>query len=315
MRRRKAEGGRRMALLAGVLALCGDCSANAAVASLDDIQYWVGAGPNRAGVAIDWDGDRATDEALAWGFRWDGAATGEDMLRAVIAADARLFAKLGDNGPLGIAVRGLGYDANDDGAFALDDGTQFDGDGVAPSGPTDGAQSVDEADRYREGWFTGVWSYAIANANPWSGDAAWAYSAVGATGRPLVDGAWDSWAFTATFRQTAFAANASPAMAPALVDSADFDANGAIDGNDFLAWQRGLGLNTGAVRADGDANADGAVDAIDLAAWRAQFGTSTAASASRAVPEPLTYGTCAIAIVFVFWMVRSTLMHLRRWNS
>ncbi len=312
MRRGKAEGGRRKALLAGVFALCGLGSANAAVASLDDILFWVGEGANRAGIAIDWDGDRATDEALAWGFRWDGAATGEDMLRAGIAADARLFAKLGDNGPLGVAVRGLGYDANGDGAFALDDGTQFDSGGVAASGPADGAAAVDPGDLYREGWFTGVWSYAIANANPWNGDAAWTYSAVGAAGRPLVDGAWDSWAFTPTFRPTAFAANASPAAPSAILGSADFDADGQVDGNDFLAWQRGVGLTAGALRAHGDANGDGAVDALDLVVWKTHFGTSTAVSAASAVPESLTFGTCASAIVFVVWMFRSQSLHLRR---
>ena len=52
---------------------------------------------------------------------------------------------------------------------------------------------------------------------------------------------------------------------------ADFDGNGRVDGNDFLAWQRGFGkLNP--QLADGDANADGVVDANDLAAWKAQFG-------------------------------------------
>jgi hypothetical protein len=289
-----------------------DARAQAAVASLDDLQYWVGAGPNRAGVAIDWDGDTATDEALAWGFRWDGAATGDDMLRALIAADPRLFAKLDDNGPLGVAVRGLGYDANNDGAFALDDGTQFDAHGIAPSEPTDGAQAVDDADLYREGWFTGVWSYAIASASPWNGESAWTYSAVGATGRPLVDGAWDSWAFTPTFRSTAFAANGSPATPSTPLESADFDADGDIDGNDFLAWQRGLGLNGTALRADGDANDDGAVDALDLAVWTRQFGTSTAAGSAFAVPEPLTFGTCASAIAFAVWMVHSQSLHLRR---
>jgi hypothetical protein len=104
------------------------------VTSFDDIEFWTGAGLNRAAVVIDWDASSTADTALVWGFRFSGEADGENMLRAVLAADARLFAKLSAPGPLGISVWGIGYDANDDGQFALDDGTMFDADGVAVTG-------------------------------------------------------------------------------------------------------------------------------------------------------------------------------------
>jgi hypothetical protein len=61
----------------------------------------------------------------------------------------------------------------------------------------------------------------------------------------------------------------------------DFDGNGQVDGNDFLAWQRGLGKVTPS-QADGNADGDGDVDHGDLAAWKAHFdatGLPTAASA------------------------------------
>jgi hypothetical protein len=272
--------------------------AGAAITSLEDIQFWTGSGPHRAGFVLDWNGDSAADASLAWGFRWSGAATGEDMLRAAIIADPRLYAKLGKNGPLGVAVRGLGYDLNDDGQFALDDATLFDGDGVAASGPTDGAESLDSADLYREGWFTAVWSYATANANPWPGGA-WAFSGVGATGRQLVDGAWDSWAFTPTFRQSAFAANASAAAQPA-----DFDSDGDVDGADFLTWQRGVGLTDGVVRSLGDATGDGVVGDLDLAAWQSQFKSAAATSAAATVPEPISSTTCASAMFVLYLSAR-----------
>jgi len=54
--------------------------------------------------------------------------------------------------------------------------------------------------------------------------------------------------------------------------SADFDADADVDGNDFLAWQRGLGTQSGASGADGDATGDGAVRGGDLAAWQSTFG-------------------------------------------
>jgi hypothetical protein len=56
--------------------------------------------------------------------------------------------------------------------------------------------------------------------------------------------------------------------------NADFDTNGNVNGNDFLLWQQGLGVTSGALHTGGDANFDGMVDALDLAVWQLQFGTS-----------------------------------------
>jgi hypothetical protein len=72
---------------------------------------------------------------------------------------------------------------------------------------------------------------------------------------------------------------------PLTVISADFDEDDDVDGADFLLWQRGLGLTSGADRNDGDANGDGDVDGDDLGIWQAQFGTSGGAGA-LGVPEP-----------------------------
>jgi hypothetical protein len=57
--------------------------------------------------------------------------------------------------------------------------------------------------------------------------------------------------------------------------SADFDGDGDADGADFLAWQRGLGIASGATKAQGDANGDGAVNNADLLLLKSQFGQST----------------------------------------
>lgn len=54
-------------------------------------------------------------------------------------------------------------------------------------------------------------------------------------------------------------------------DSGDFDANGSVDGFDFLAWQRGYGITSGATLSDGDADLDFAVGASDLAVWESQY--------------------------------------------
>ena len=114
--------------LAGLLIVV-PCSGGP-VSSLDDIEFWVGSGTNQAALLLDWDGESSTDQSLAWGYRWDGTATGEDMLLQILSADARLFAKTSAGGPIGIAVYGLGYDNDDDGVFAIDDGTLFDSNGI-----------------------------------------------------------------------------------------------------------------------------------------------------------------------------------------
>jgi hypothetical protein len=62
---------------------------------------------------------------------------------------------------------------------------------------------------------------------------------------------------------------------PIAPPSADFDRDGIVDGRDFLAWQRGFGIEApSAVKSNGDADNDRDVDAVDLAVWKTQFGSS-----------------------------------------
>ncbi|MBA3485436.1 MAG: hypothetical protein H0T51_26880 [Pirellulales bacterium] len=62
---------------------------------------------------------------------------------------------------------------------------------------------------------------------------------------------------------------------------ADFDGDDDVDGEDFLIWQRGVGVGT--TQEAGDANESSMVDGDDLSVWRAQF-TGTLLIAA-AVPE------------------------------
>ena len=73
----------------------------------------------------------------------------------------------------------------------------------------------------------------------------------------------------------------------------DFDQDGDVDGNDFLAWQRGFGV--GNTLAEGDANGDGVIDQSDLEIWQNQFGGQNASQAAGAVPEP----TSSVLLVFL----------------
>jgi hypothetical protein len=90
--------------------------------------------------------------------------------------------------------------------------------------------------------------------------------------------------------------NTSPNPALSEGVDADFNGDGSVDGQDFLAWQRGFG-KAGALAADGDADFDADVDAADLATWKAQFGGTSAAAAVGAVPEPASLLLMAAGIV------------------
>lgn len=70
---------------------------------------------------------------------------------------------------------------------------------------------------------------------------------------------------------------------------ADFDLDGLVTGNDFLAWQRNLAASPLARFDQGDANLNGVIGATDLATWLSLFGTSgqfAATATTESVPEP-----------------------------
>jgi hypothetical protein len=52
--------------------------------------------------------------------------------------------------------------------------------------------------------------------------------------------------------------------------TADFEPNGAVDGNDFLTWQQNVGASGN--RKIGDASGNGTVGAEDLATWQSAYG-------------------------------------------
>jgi hypothetical protein len=174
---------------------------SAAALSFNDVQFWAGTGANRAALVIDFN-DAKAPESLVWGYRWNGAATGEDMFRSIVEADPRLYAKR-KAFSFGTANLGIGYDTNGNG-FSISDGTAFDpitGIAAGDENHADGATPTDPADHYREGWNTGFFDYYTTDTNPYGGGT-WTESQVGAGSRNLVDGSWDGLSFAPGFAGT-----------------------------------------------------------------------------------------------------------------
>jgi hypothetical protein len=181
-------------LAAALASLVGTTSAQAV--TFDDVQYWVGSGSSRAAFVVDWN-DAKPAESLVWGYRWNGSATGEDMLRAIVAADPRLFAHVGTAGGFGTPLWGTGYDLDNDGTFGVNPPLAFDAGGMS-TGEGDASRTpTDAADHWREASFTtGFWSYYVGGSG---NSPTWGFGDSGMTDRMLSNNAWDGWSFVADF--------------------------------------------------------------------------------------------------------------------
>jgi hypothetical protein len=192
--------GRPLALLGGALVVASFFSntlkahAQEHLVGFDDVRLWAGGGAKRAALVIDWN-DGKPNESLLWGFRWDGTATGEDLFRAIDAADPRLFLDVKADPMFGNFLDAIGYDA--------------DGDGFSTADPDD---------HYHAGFELGnFWSYFTFESTPF-GPGGWAESNVGFSIRTLADGSWDGWSwdsFPADAPGEPVAAVAAPVPEPA----------------------------------------------------------------------------------------------------
>lgn len=164
--------------------------------TFDDITNWTGTGSNRAALVIQWNDDNE-ENAMAFGYRWDGEATGIDMFRAVVAANPRLYGLIQLTN-LGYTIDGIGWDADEDGEIALidtgHDNAQYESeDGVFIHPSTaydyDNWKAADADDYWYAGWYKGYWSYWVKDSQ----NDSFAYSGLGASSRKLTDGSWDGW--------------------------------------------------------------------------------------------------------------------------
>ena len=183
--------------------------------TFDMIECWSGEGSNRAALVIQWNDPKETN-ALVFGFRWDGLATGADMIRAVVADHPQLYGLIqytnvsSPTDPLGgYTINGFGWDLDGDGEIGLkdtkDNQIYYSENGlfIHPRGydPDKGGSSdydyddwvaIDTDDFWGAGWYISYWSYWVKGSQ----DSKFGYSGWGASGRVLEDGCWDGWNFS-----------------------------------------------------------------------------------------------------------------------
>jgi hypothetical protein len=152
------------------------------------IQDWTGTGTNQAAFEFDFENGSAND-ALLWGYRWDGSATGEQMFDAIVAGDPRLYAEVSafDTG-YGTALFGFGFAASGDVPITLSPTLSFNSQHLAYADSYDAVDdsrmAVNAGDLWEEGWYySGYWAYWLStdsaltaagdDASAWS--AAWGY--------------------------------------------------------------------------------------------------------------------------------------------
>jgi len=168
------------------LSLLASSATGQTITNLSDIKYWVGSGTNQAGLVIDWrDGQITT--SYAWGYRWNGTATGEDMLKAIAGA-------------IGSSVYpatpgAASSDGNGDPSLTLYIQSFSFGDSV---------YQLDYASHSVGGFdpdSAGYWSYYITDGSS-ALPSTWNSSNVGMGARTLSNNSWDGWSWAADFVDT-----------------------------------------------------------------------------------------------------------------
>jgi len=132
--------------------------------SFEDITLWIGSGSNRAAFVVDFN-DGQTPTSYLWGYRWEGVATGEDMLRAIDVADSHLLLELDFFGSFGYSLNTARYI------------------------PTLGGYQHEQAFSETTEQYWSLWTTV-------NGSDDWNFAQSGMSQRTLTDGDVDGWAFS-----------------------------------------------------------------------------------------------------------------------
>jgi hypothetical protein len=258
-------------------------SAATVVDSFDEIIYWIGDGANKSALVIDWSEATGVGDSTVWGFRWDDAATGQDLLQAVVRGDERLYGKFDYNFA---RLFGLGYDKDQATPFGITPETLFDEQGIANvnENQADLAVATDPGDLYGEGWKIGdFWHYSL---RPGGFDAAWASNPQGMGSHNLNDGDVVGWTFSTLFNYSSFPDDPLPAAAAVSPLSGDYNLDGVVDAADYVVWRDTLG------------------DPASYAVWRENYGTaqsglSVAPASASSTPEPASASLLIYCLLFL----------------
>jgi hypothetical protein len=180
--------------------------------TFDSIKFWTGTGTNKAAMVIQWN-DAGTPTSLLWGYRWDGVATGIDMVQA-IAGNSFLAPK--NETESSITLNGSDHRLTTSWVYYQDYGYAIESiimvTGSETRTQSDWASGYWEYnlfggqfsyDEYDANWeFTGTQEYNQVGSSLYS-NVEWLSSPIGASNRSLVDGSWDAWSFAPGFNPVA----------------------------------------------------------------------------------------------------------------
>lgn len=159
--------------------------------TFSDITNWTGKGENEAACCIQWNVE-GEETALVWGYRWDGEASGMDMLNAIAREDKRVYLLLA-NTDYGVTVAGMGYDKDEDGDIGFIHGVDENNSFFMTEPDYDNWTAKDPDDYFSCGMMTnGYWSYYVSDEGELPPTE---YAMTGASDRVLQDGSVDGWSF------------------------------------------------------------------------------------------------------------------------
>ena len=137
--------------------------------ALDDIPLWTGTGTNRAALVVEWNSPElfnnssvaapVANKTMVWGYRFNGPASGTQMLQAVLAADPKLYVVA--DVTYGTFVEGIGYNLDGNGVIGISDGTATNvltnGFFTSATVDPDAAGPLNQGDLFWSGYFGPNW--------------------------------------------------------------------------------------------------------------------------------------------------------------
>lgn len=191
--------------------------------TFDDIQYWIGSGSKRVALLIDWH-LKGEQEALVWGYRFDGEKSTGDMLEEIANSDPRLYLAIGQSGSFGgFVLFGIAYQTKPtaqplqiiykEKPLTLKSRNVFfiNANGDDKKAP-DLLTITDPTAKWQHGWLTnGYWAYLHKDTRL----AKFGYSSTGMWTTDLKDNSWHALCFSSLTNGSQKGDNISPTFTPA----------------------------------------------------------------------------------------------------